>query len=190
MWIFFLSLSVGRTCTLRVFHVKNDRFAHRCPRCVFLQALSTSPWPGKAVCESEVPPRVSWRLAANATWVFSTKDQGTLRVDFRLCNNSIAVVRAPHLRFLIFPQWAVWGEPHQDYLPHVYCSSNSLHSQHTCGRFRWRRQVMWNSMYTRVNMTINPEQTCQIWHIFLISLSSDWCWTLTCWSTHSDSSLW
>lgn len=38
-------------------------------------------------------------------------------------------------------QWAVWGEPHQDHLPHVYCSAHSLHPQHSCGWFHWWRKV-------------------------------------------------
>lgn len=42
----------------------------------------------------------------------------------------------------VFPQRAVWGEPHQDHLPHVYCPTHSIYSQHACGRFPGWRQVL------------------------------------------------
>lgn len=48
----------------------------------------------------------------------------------------------------VFPQWVVWGEPHQDHLPHVYCPAHSLYSQHIRGRFPWWRQVILNNVST------------------------------------------
>lgn len=46
-----------------------------------------------------------------------------------------------------FLQWAVWGEPHQDYLPHVYCPAHSLHPQHPRGWFHWWRKVSEDQEY-------------------------------------------
>ena len=67
-----------------------------------------------------------------------------------------------------FQQWAVWGEPHPDHLPHVHRPAHTLHTQHPGRGFYRRRQVA----YTRViiNLLIWTQFSSSIRgiHLFII----------------------
>lgn len=44
--------------------------------------------------------------------------------------------------FFLPLQWALWGEPHPNYLPHVYCPARSFHPEYISSWFhRWRQVI-------------------------------------------------
>lgn len=115
---------------------------------VFLQAFSASPWPGQALCQSQVPPRVSPHSDLMKCKYFYLITEGHWNICLWQCTSFSAAWRLfvcctkSNRQLSVFLQWAVWGEPHQDNLPHVYCPAHSLYSQYTGGRLHWWRQVM------------------------------------------------